>query len=296
MALKVDYVVKEAATNLRRNLTLSFATMVTIAIALTLVGAALLMRRGVENSNVKFRGDIQTIVYMVPTASQDQVDAVQRSLDSNPHVQSTLYLDHDKAYAEFKELFNDDPAIVGSLTPADTPTSFKVKIKDATAEVVDSLHEQFVKLPGVYDVIAPTDQVRKQEDSFSRFANFSLIFALIVGATSLVLIINSIRIAMFARRREIEVMKLVGATNWFIRVPFMAEGLVQGILGSALGIGIVAGLRSWVLPTLVAGGGIWTNFKLNTADLQYASFILLIAGALVGIFGSAVAATRFLDV
>ena len=296
MALKVDYVVKEAATNLRRNLTLSFATMVTIAIALTLVGAALLMRQGVENSNKRFKGDIQTIVYMNAKASQDQVDAVKRALDSNPHVQSSSYLDHDAAFAEFQELFEDQPAIKNSLTPADTPTSYKVRVKDASFEVVESLRDQFTKLPGVYDVIAPSDQVKKQEDSFSKFSNFALIFALIVGGTSLVLIVNSIRIAMFARRREIEVMKLVGATNWFIRVPFMAEGLVQGIVGSALGIGIVAGLRSWILPTLVSGGGIWTGFKLSTADVQGTAIVLLVAGAIVGIFGSAVAATRFLDV
>lgn len=296
MALKVDYVVRETGTNLRRNLTLSFATMITIAIALTLVGAALLMRRGVANSNVRFHGDIGTIVYMNAKATQDQVDAVRRSLDSNPHVQSTIYLDHDAAFKEFQELFFDQPAIKNSLAPEETPTSYKVKLKDANFEVVTALHDQFVKLPGVYDVIAPSDQVKRQEDSFAKFSTFSLIVALVVGATSLVLIVNSIRIAMFARRREIEVMKLVGATNWFIRIPFMAEGLVQGILGSAIGIGTVAALKSWMLPTLVSGGGIWSGFHIEPSDVRFTSFVLIGAGALVGIFGSAVAATRFLDV
>jgi cell division transport system permease protein len=296
MALKLDYVVRETGTNLRRNLTLSFATMVTIAIALTLVGTALLMRQGVARSNKQFKGDIQTIVYMKAPASQDQIDAVGRALDQNPHVQSTRYLDHDAAFKEFQDLFFDQQAIRNSLTPADTPTSYKVKLKDANFEVVQSLHDQFVKLPGVYDVIAPSDQVKRQEDSFSKFSNFALIIAVVVGGTSLVLIVNSIRIAMFARRREIEVMKLVGATNWFIRIPFMAEGLVQGIFGSLIGIGTVAALRSWMLPTLVSGGGIWTGFRLDGADVQGTSYVLIAAGALVGIFGSAVAATRFLDV
>jgi len=296
MALKVDYVIKETGTNLRRNLTLSFATMVTIAIALTLVGAALLMRQGVANSNKRFHGDIGTIVYMNAKASQEQVDAVSRALDTNPHVESKTFLDHDAAFKEFQDLFFDQPAIKDSLTPAETPTSYKVKVKDATFEVVQSLDDQFSKLPGVYSVIAPSDQVRRQEDSFAKFSNFALIIAIVVGATSLVLIVNSIRIAMFARRREIEVMKLVGATNWFIRIPFMAEGLVQGILGSVIGIGTVSALKSWMLPTLVSGGGIWSGFHIEPADLQKTSFVLIGAGALVGIFGSAVAATRFLDV
>src|SRR3954454_22226812 len=296
MALRPDYVIRETATNLKRNLTLTFATVVTIAIALTLVGASLLMKQGVTHSNVRFRGDVQTIVYMKSDASPDQIDAVKRALDASPHVKSTRYLNHDEANAEFKLIFADEPAIRDSLTPAETPTSYKVQVKDASFEVVQSLQDYFKTLPGVHEVIAPTDTVKKQEDSFAKFSNFSLLFAAIVGATSLVLIVNSIRIAMFARRREIEVMKLVGATNWFIRIPFMAEGLVQGILGSAAGIGIVAGLRAWLLPTLVDGGGIWTDFHVNLSDVQGTSIVLIIAGALVGIFGSAVAATRFLDV
>jgi len=296
MALRPDYVIRETATNLKRNLTLTFATVVTIAIALTLVGASLLMKQGVTHSNVRFRGDVQTIVYMKSDASPDQIDAVKRALDASPHVKSTRYLNHDEANAEFKLIFADEPAIRDSLTPAETPTSYKVQVKDASFEVVQSLQDYFKTLPGVHEVIAPTDTVKKQEDSFAKFSNFSLLFAAIVGATSLVLIVNSIRIAMFARRREIEVMKLVGATNWFIRIPFMAEGLVQGIIGGAVGIGIVFALRSWLLPTLVSGGGIWAGFRLTVSDVQQTGFVLIVAGALVGIFGSAVAATRFLDV
>jgi cell division transport system permease protein len=296
MALRVDYVVRETATNLKRNLTLTFATIVTIAIALTAVGAALLARQGVTHSNVKFRGNVQTIVYMNPDASQDQIDAVKRALETNPHVESTRYLDHDAANAEFKQIFADEPAIRDSLTPAQTPTSYKVQVKDASFEVVQSLQDQFKPLPGVYQVVAPTDAVKKQQDGFNKISGYSFLFAAILGATSLVLIVNSIRIAMFARRREIEVMKLVGATNWFIRVPFMAEGLVQGIVGSAMGIGIVIALRSWLLPALVSGGGIWAGFRLDISDVRGTGLVLIGAGALVGVFGSAVAATRFMDV
>ena len=297
MALKVDYVVRETGTNLKRNLTLSFATMVTIAIALTLVGTALLMKQGVTKSNVKFHGNIQTIVYMKADASDDQVQLVGDQLKQNPHVASIQYLNHHDAHEEFLQIFYDQPEIAKSLPEEATPTSYKLKFTgEANAEVVQSIKDQFTKLPGVQEVIAPTDQVRKQENSFTKFSNFALIIALIVGATSLVLIVNSIRIAMFARRREIEVMKLVGATNWFIRVPFMAEGLVQGIIGGAIGIATVAALRAWMLPTLVSGGGIWTGFHVDVSDVRGTSYVLILAGALVGIFGSAVAATRVLDV
>src|SRR5258706_619664 len=212
MALKVDYVAKEAAINLRRNLTLTFATVITVALALTAVGAALLMRQGVKRSNVKFHGDIQAIVYMNPDSSQDQIDAVQRAITASPHIKSSRYLDKHAAYQEFLEVFYKEPDIQKSLTEQDVPTSYKLQFNDASAEVVTSVQDQFTKLPGVFRVVSPTDQVKQQEDSFARLSTFSLFFAGIVGITSLVLIINSIRIAMFARRREIEVMKLVGAT------------------------------------------------------------------------------------
>jgi cell division transport system permease protein len=297
MALKVDYVAKETATNLRRNLTLTFATMVTIAIALTCVGAALLMKQGVANADVRFHGGIESVVFMTAHATQDQIDAVDRALKANPHVESATYLDHDASYAQFRQLFIDQPEIANSLTPADTPTTFKIKLSgDATSDVVASIHDQFKALPGVYDVVAPTDAVKKQESSMAKFSTFAWIFAAVVGGTSIVLIVNSIRIAMFARRREIEVMKLVGATNWFIRIPFMAEGLLQGIVGSAIGIGIVIVMKWRVLPLLVDGGGIWTDFHITNADLRWTSIVLVVAGAIVGVIGSAMAATRFLDV
>src|SRR3954463_3605270 len=132
VALRVDYVVRETGTNLKRNLTLSFATVITIAMALTSVGAALMMRQGVANADVRFHGDIQTIVFLNATASQDQVDAVGRALDENPHVQSKHYLDHDAANKEFHDLFYKEQDIANSLTPAETPTSYKVQLKDAS--------------------------------------------------------------------------------------------------------------------------------------------------------------------
>jgi cell division transport system permease protein len=295
MALKVDYVMRETGTNLRRNLTLSFATMVTIAIALTLVGSALLMKQGVTKSNVQFHGNIQTIVYLKADASQDQVDAVGRALKDNPHVASATYLDHHAAHEEFLQIFYDQPDIQKSLDEAATPTSYKLKFTgDANAEVVQSIKDQFSKLPSVYAVISPLDQVRKQESSFSKFSNFALIIALIVGATSLVLIVNSIRIAMFARRREIEVMKLVGATNWFVRGPFMLEGLICGLGGSILAVILLVIGKEIALPSILPhiGGG----SDVHALPFALNALALLGAGLLLGAAGSGLTLRRFLQV
>jgi cell division transport system permease protein len=296
MALRVDYVVKEMATNLRRNLTLTFATMVTIALTLAFVGAVLLINQGVNRSNVQFKGNVQFIVFMDPAAAQPQIDAVGRQLSANPQIKSNTYLTHEQAYEEFKVLFASDPTLVENITPADLPTSYKVFLKDGSSTAVLSLTEEFRKAPGVKEVVAAAERIKKNEEGFSKIRVALLVGSGVIGIASMVLIVNSIRIAMFARRREIEVMKLVGATNWFIRVPFMTEGLVQGLVGSAVGIGMVWGTKAWVLPALAKTGGLFSDFRLTNGDVTGTAIVLLIAGALVGVAGSAFAATRFLDV
>ncbi len=296
MALKVDYVVKETATNLRRNLTLTFVTVVTIALTLTTVGAFFLTKAGLDRANVQFKGSVSLIVFMKPDAPQAQIDAVGRSLDQTPQVKSKRYLDHDAAFAEFKEVFADKPELTNGIAPADVPTSYKVTLKDGSSDVVLALKSEYEGQPGVLQVSAAAAAVKTQEQAFDTIRKVLLVIAIIVGISSLVLITNSIRIAMFARRREIEVMKLVGATNWFIRVPFMAEGMVQGLIGAAVGIAVVAGLKAWLLPPLVKAGGTFNGFRVTGHDVLSASIYMVIGGAVVGVFASAVAATRYLDV
>jgi cell division transport system permease protein len=297
MALNIDYVAKETASNLRRNVTLSIATVLTVAVTLTLVGSALLIRRGVQHANVQWRGDVEFIVFMNPDAAQGQIDAIQGDLDENPQIKSSTYLDHDKAYEEFVDIFErDSPELIENVTPEILPTSFKVVPTRSDERVVLALKASYEKKPGVREVVAAPEYIRQMEDFFSVISWLVVGGAAFLGVAALVLIANTIRMAMFARRREIEVMKLVGATNWFIRVPFMVEGLVQGVLGAALGIGGVLGLNHLIDTRLSKTFGFLQNFVVNSSDVTSTSMFILVAGAVVGTMGSAIAVTRFLDV
>ena len=186
----------------------------------------------------------------------------------------------------------------GLLTPETIPTQFKVVPLSDDPTLVRSLSDQYRTLPGV-------EAVALAEDEFEVISTLSNFIRVVTLITSLVLLLvavgliwNTIRTAMFARRREIEVMKLVGATNWFIRIPFMLEGLLQGLIGGVVSCG---GL--WVLNSAWTSGV--TSFKPGTgisslvvpdSYLTSVMFILLAIGAVVGAVGSAIAATRFLDV
>jgi cell division transport system permease protein len=294
MALKVDYVAKETAINLRRNLTLTFATVVTVAITLTFVGSALLARQGVKHANVQFRGDTEFIVYMNADAPQNQIDAVSRSLEENPQIKEFRYLDHAAAYEEAKSILT--PELLENVTPEDLPTNFKVTPNNASTDLVVALSTQYEAEPGVREVVSQPETLRKMESFFSRFQLVIGFAAIVLGVAALVLIVNSIRIAMFARRREIEVMKLVGATNWFIRIPFMTEGMIQGLLGSLLGVGAIVSLRRWLLPEIIATFEFLGDFDVNFDDVRTTAIFMVATGVIAGAICSGLAATRFLDV
>jgi cell division transport system permease protein len=298
VALKVDYVVKETGRNIIRNPWLTIATVLCVTVSIALVGASLLTRQGVQNATLQWRGGVEFIVYMNPDATQDQIDAMQRELEESPQVESFVFLDKNAAYEEFRQLFErDSPELIDSVTPDVLPTSFKVKPVDADANVVRGLQQQFGESPGVREVVAATDAIRAIERISNLLSLVMVGVAIVLTIAALVLIGNTIQTAIFARRREIEVMKLVGATNWFIRVPFMLEGVVQGVLGSIVGIGGVY-LLNWGFSKIAGDPelALLGNFTVASGDVFATAILLLIGGVLIGAVASAVAVTFYVNV
>ncbi len=301
MIARIAYAFREMWASFRRNLTLTVAAILTSAIALLLVGTTFLIQRAFDNLLVQWRGDVEMIVFVRSDATPEQISLIDQTIKSAPNIidaEKLQYLDKTKSYEEAKRIFVGDPVTLSLLTPDNIPSQFKVVPITQDPELVRSLSEQYRSLPGVQDVALAEDEFQVIS-TLSRFVRtVTLVMSLVLLVVAVGLIWNTIRTAMFARRREIEVMKLVGATNWFIRVPFMLEGLLHGLLG---GIASCGGL--WVLNSA------WTNgvagFKPGTgisslvvpsSYLTGVMLIILAIGALVGAVGSAIAASRFLDV
>ena len=151
MAIKVTYVVKESVNNLRRNILMTAAALLTVIISLALAGAALLFRGGVDNATTQFKGGFDIAIFMNPNATQDQIDAVGRELKNMPELDKVEYVDHDAAYAEIKRLFQNDPATLSAFTgPEQAPTQWRVKPKDP--EQIETIGERFSKRAGVFEV------------------------------------------------------------------------------------------------------------------------------------------------
>lgn len=297
MALKFDYVVRETGSNLFRNLSLTVASVLTVAVSLALVGSALLLRSAVDNATQQWEGGIEFIVFMQPDAPAEQSDAVQRQLEESPQVESFKYVDQDATFEEFKQLFQKTPQIVDEVTPEILPPSFRVVPVDKSAVTVEGLTSNFEQQPGVREVVAAYESIQTIRDVSSILGIGLLIVAVCVITAAFLLILNSIRMAMFARRREIEVMKLVGASNWFIRVPFMLEGVVQGLIGATFATGVLFGVRRGL--DSIAGSDRLTLFSGLTIDGQQLSvtvIFVVVAGVMLGALGSAFAVSRFLDV
>jgi cell division transport system permease protein len=298
MALNVGYVARETGQNLGRNPTLTIASVVTVAIALTLAGVALLVSEGVDGVAGKFRDDVDIIIFLDPEVTQEQVTALQRSLDDNPEVREATYVDREEAFAEAQELFADEPTMAELLRPEDVPTSFRVKPTNPDSDSVQALRGVFENEAGVEQVQSAQDAIRAIQE-LSKKLNLGVFLASAVSAgIAILLIYNTIRTAMFARRREIEVMKLVGATNWFIRVPFILEGMIQALLGGILAIGLLLGLNSILFQALAKEEylELFQNFDFSMGTVIGQSVPLVLAGALIGAVGSGFAVGRFLDV
>jgi cell division transport system permease protein len=298
MALKVDYVVRETGTNLLRNITLTAASIITVAVSLALVGGTLLVRQGVSNATVQFKGGIEFIIFMNPDATADQTASMQESLDGSPEIKRFEYFNQQQAYEEFKTIFQDSPELIASVTPDILPPSFKVVPVNPDADVVAGLKEQYQTRPGVKEVVAATETIRTMQRLTGVLSTGIFIVAAVLLFAATTLVFNTIRTAMFARRREIEVMKLVGATNWFIRVPFMLEGLIQGLIGAAFAVGGVF-IANHVFETRVAnakGFELLHSFIIDSSDVWTTSIFILAVACVIAVLGSGVAVTRFLDV
>lgn len=294
MAISLGYVAKETATNLRRNLLMTVAAVLTVGVSLSLVGGALLLKQGVTKATIQWRGGVELNVFMKVDSTEEQNTAVDRQLREMREVKKVTYVSQQEAFEEFGKLFENQPEMRDSITPADLPPSYRVVPHNA--ELVDVIGERFESQPGVQEVVYAKDTIAKLLDvTRTRQVLFFVLAAVCLMAASLLIFIT-IQMAIFARRREVAVMKLVGATNWFIRVPFMLEGMTQGLVGGLIAFGAIFGLRNWIIKLAIDPSLFFDQIHATAQDAIGTGLFLMAVGATVGAVGSAVAVRRFLEV
>jgi cell division transport system permease protein len=295
VAASTQYFVKETTHNLWRNRLMTLAAILTVGVSLALAGSALLLRQGVSSASSELRGGVPLTIFMNADATPSQLAAVRAELQRDSEVKSVRFYGKANSFAEFQRMFAGEPDLLHSVTESDLPPSFRVTLRHVSE--AEAVGQQFQGAPGVKQVAYAKKAVDTML-SVTRFAQLViLVLAVVLLGSALVLILNTIRMAIFARRREVAIMKLVGATNWFIRIPFMLEGLVEGFLG-AIGAGLlVLGIEALFSEVVHHYHLSLLQFLLVPAgDVVLTEVAVLVVGVLVGTGGSLLAIHRFLDV
>ncbi len=291
------FIFRETRNNLRWNITLVLATVVAVWVSLTLFGASLIIREGVQQATQRWQGGIEFIVFMNPDATEDQLVAVEAGLSENPEVESWDFFDKNQSYNEFVTAFSNQPELVDSVTPEDLPPSFRVRPTVTNSEAIEAVANSFNARPGVRLVSLPLDAIRVLQENTRQISVFVLVLSVVVLIAALMLIANTIRTAIFARRQDIEVMKLVGASNWYIRLPFMMEGVIQGLLGGLLAVPML-----FLMNDLLAGFveedflALLRSLVLDGGAVGGIAMMVTGIGAAMGAMASLFATGRFLDV
>lgn len=299
MWTRVSYFSRETLVSLRRNVLMTIAGIATVAVSLSLFGGILMLSKWVDHGTERIKGGVTLEIFMRtnPNATKQQVDAVQAQLDGDKgpkgNVKSYRHLSHQDAYNEFKRIFRRNPDLVASIRPQDLPESFRVVPKKA--ELTETIKNEFRTVQGVESVETPGEALKGLIDVTNTVRWIFVAISLVLLASSLFLIVNTIRLATFARRREIEVMKLVGASNWFVRIPFIAEGMVQGLVGAGLAIIAVASLKHWGFDQAFNDPhSFFSEFFVTTGDATWIAFVVLLIGIVIGVIGATIGLRRFL--
>ncbi|MEV4754785.1 permease-like cell division protein FtsX [Micromonospora sp. NPDC049559] len=233
--MRVKYVLSEVLVGLWRNVTMTIAMIITMAVSLTMLGASGLMYLQVNSMKSYYYDKIEVSIFLNNDVTDAQRADLQNALDSDPLVQSTKHETKDEAYNKFKEMYRDAPDLVNNIKPDQLPESFRVKLKDP--EQYEQIFNKYKDQEGIEEIVDQRRLLDKIFNILGSVQNMALVAATVMAIAALLLVGNTIQVAAYSKRREVAVMKLVGASNWFIQAPFVLEAVVAGLLGSIIGFG-----------------------------------------------------------
>lgn len=289
---RFESILRETTSGLRRNGLVAFAAISTTFIALLLFGLALLISRQVNLLIEATTGNVEVAVYLTDPVNTDTVQALTDRLTALPVVADVEYETKQEACARFKRLFANQKALVNNVDCDALPASLRVKLSDPEryAQVAAVLEGQ----PGIDKIVDQSGLLDRLFAVTRVFRVGVLLVSLVMLVSAAVLIANTVRMGLFARRKEIGIMKLVGATNWRIRLPFLIEGLIESLVGAAAAVLFLFGLKVAFIDPLYDTIE-WMPWVTN-ADVVAIVPWLLLAGTLVALVASLIGMRRFLDV
>jgi cell division transport system permease protein len=293
--MRVGYFFSETATNLRRNLLMTIAAISTVTISLLLLGGVAVLHLAVRNMTLDWEAKVEISTFLRNDITQGEQDALSQEISEMPQVEEVTFVSQAEALDEFQELYKNQPEFTEFLEEDSLPASFRIKLADADdTEAVAALIRG---RSGVDDVRFGGQFVKTllQVNGFLR--TVTLVLSIILMTAAAALIANTIRLGIFARREEIGIMKLVGATKWFIRIPFMLEGVFAALAGALIAGAIVLAGDVFLFPRIGEAFPFLARvFFFTNGEMAQILIGLAAGGAIVGLVGSGMALRRFLEV
>ena len=243
--MRLKYVLSEVMVGLWRNVTMTVAMIITMAVSLTMLGASLVLYKQIEAMKGYYFERVEVSIFLKNDYTDSQQQALAAQLHTDPLVKDMTFETKDEAYKKFQVQFKDAPDLVKATKPDSLPASFRVKLKDA--KQFDQIAATYRGKDGVDDVLDQQRLLSKVFGVLGAAQSMALVVAIIQGIAALLLVGNTIQVAAYSRRREVAVMKLVGASNWFIQSPFVLEAMFAGIIGGILAsLGLIAA-KVWLI-------------------------------------------------
>jgi cell division transport system permease protein len=297
--MRFGFFLKESMRAMRRNAAPTFAALATIVVTLIVVGVFIPIVQATRGAADSVRSRVLVEVYMKTGATRAADNRVDHELLSLPHVARVVFESKTQAYDQARK---QDPAAYALLSSNPLPDTFHV-YPDNPANVLAIRSELTPTGPGgtartldsaIATVSNHTDDTKKLLEVTNLVTITAALLSVLLTLASVLLIANTIRLSLYARRREVEVMKLVGATDWFIRWPFVIEGTIVGAFGAVLAIGVLALTKVALLDPLA---GRWTLIAApRTIPFVSLIAVLVLAGVGVSALGSGLSLRRFLRV
>jgi cell division transport system permease protein len=288
--MRAQFVLQEVWTGLRRNLTMTIALVVVVAISLSLLGTGLLFVKQVDNTRTYWQGKVQLSVYLCtatsvserchangPTTAAEKAQ-IQHDLQSLPQVQAVYYESQEQAFAHFKQDFSRDRSFTNLVTSSELPDSFQVKLVNAQADY-SIVAGTVAGRPGVDQVVNDAAILSKFYRLLDAARNAVVIIALILLVAAVLLVANTIRLSAFNRRRETSIMRLVGASNFYVQLPFLVEGILAGLAGWLIAAGLLVAVKSFGLDALQQYFS--NSVQLSAADLVEVIVLAMVMGVLL---------------
>lgn len=305
--MRAQFIFSEIGIGLRRNLTMTIAAVVTIAVSLAMFGSVLLIRAQAAEMKGYWYDRVEVSIFLCadidasdnPACSAGAVtdaqrDQIQSDLESMSEVETVHYESKDEAFQHFKEDFGDS-AFANEITADQLPESFRVKLKDP--EQFGILTSAFEGRPGVQQVVDQKQLLDRFFALLNMLTQVAFAAALLLLLATVLLIANTMRVAAFSRRRETRIMRLVGASNFYIQMPFLLEGAIAGLIGGVIAWGLLAAVYQFLVlgvlkPQLVGVIDQWIGWHVMVGTAP----IIIGVGVIVAVLSSFVTIRRYLRV